>query len=81
MIEDFLVVGGMALFFLCFGLYNWFHPFMGTVGLKIRVDPEELDPVRLTLVRVVSVMMVGVGLVLLDRACGGFIYVIPLMSW
>lgn len=68
--EGLLVTGAFGAFFLAFGVYNWFHPFIASVGLDLRVDPSDLDVVRRTLARVVSLGMALIGLWLLNHAVG-----------
>lgn len=70
MSERFFVVAGLGIFFLAFGVYNWFHPFIAAVGLDLRVDPQDLDVVRRTLARTVAVGMSVIGLGLLAMALG-----------
>lgn len=66
--EETLLVGALGAFFLVFGVFNWFHPFIGAIGVELRVDPSDLDVVRRTLARIVAVAMALVGLLLLTLA-------------
>ena len=60
-----LLMAALGTFFLAFGIFNWFHPFLGTMGTDLFVDPDELDRVRLVLVRILAVLMTGLGFWLL----------------
>ncbi|MDZ7779871.1 MAG: hypothetical protein U5R14_08045 [Gemmatimonadota bacterium] len=71
MSEHFIALAGLGIFFLAFGVYNWFHPFIAATGLKLRVDPQRLDVVRRTMGRMVAVAMSVIGLGLLVIAFGG----------
>jgi hypothetical protein len=60
--NDLVWIAALGVFFLAFGVYNWFSPFIAAIGLDLRVDPQELDVVRRTLARLVALGMAAIGL-------------------
>lgn len=79
--DGLLLIAALGTFFLVFGVFNWFHPFLGTIGTDLFVDPDELDGVRLVLVRVLAVLMVLLGLWLLYESVYLMMSDVPFSYW